>query len=874
MTTISWTTRPAKISCRLCGFEGIGQQVLRFKPKKRIAVKPVECPRCLSLDILPEPQHFSQTNREVDAYLEAGVGIDAIAGMVCGMPRDSVTNFVDVGCGYGFSLAIARDVCGWNATGFEPSPLGVAGSRALGVDIRNEFFAPGSKLTGSPDFILSSEVVEHVPDPLAFVETLRSQMSDRCVLLLTTPDRAVVSPEFPEDMSEMALSAGFHAFVASAAGMRALLTRAGFIHINVRHDGGTLYVSASQSSDALKMLTHNDVSRSDIESWYTSAIECTEPGSSLRIALGRRLFDSLVAAGNLTAAQERADGLRRDLVIRYGSDDLDRLVRKARKGFSSLSLASVASLAYGMGIIALEVLGDAHQAARSFGTCIDAARKWLDVGLPPNYHLLSLVRESYINRLISLARTKPDEAQREALAEFDLVDLDRNYLVARVLVESVANGHDAEVQTLAEACLGGVDRLIASDVLADRVAGQDALYMLAGMSERGGAVEDAANLYVRCIDACFASPTVAHHEITLIREANEALSRLGVPLHPIAEDFLSRVTFSGPMPQSHLAVESYWRDSSGIFVEGWAHLGSTPVTGVRVRHGAVEYAADLKVRQDLHGVFSELPRDSRNGFRAYLSGGRGEYLDVILSTSDGDAVVRWELPQHALPRAPESNDTAFGEALTEAVAKAPDGPVLAIGIRSNDQGQHDKIRLLFGDREVVSLDIHAGPGVDVVGDVHNLRAHFPEKKFAVVYSESVLEHLAMPWVAAAEMLRVVKSDGVLGHVVPWVWPTHAQPNDFFRISVEGLQTLFSPEIGCSTIASGESHCVRVVPNPDWRSPTHEEMPTLVSAGQSWIIATKVSDAAANVSWPYDDNEGRARAMRYPVDGIVKKWNVE
>jgi SAM-dependent methyltransferase len=247
---------------------------------------------------------------------------------------------------------------------------------------------------------------------------------------------------------------------------------------------------------------------------------------------------------------------------------------------------------------------------------------------------------------------------------------------------------------------------------------------------------------------------------------------------------------------------------------------------------------------------------------------------VILSTSVGDTVIRWDFPRHALPLAPSSDGTAFVNAFTEEAANAPDGPVLAIGIRSNDPEQRDKIQALFGEREVVSLDIHEGPGVDVVGDVHNLRAQFPDKKFAVIYSESVLEHLAMPWVAAVEMLRVLKPGGVLGHAVPWVWPTHSQPNDFFRLSMEGLQTLFSPGIGCSTIRSGEASFARVVPNADWLSPTYEDMPTLVSASQSWIITKKVSDAATRVSWPYDDNEGRARAMSYPVDGIVKKWNAE
>lgn len=546
MPKISWMKHPAKTSCRLCGFEGDGQRVLQLKTSKGTIISPVECPGCLSLDILPEPPYFAQTDLELDGYLEAGVGIDSIASMVSSMPRDFIKNFIDIGCGYGFSLAIARDIFGWNATGFEPSPLGVAGAKALGVDIRNEFFASGSQLAGSPDFILSSEVIEHVPDPLAFMETLRGQMSQHCVLLLSTPNRAVVYPELPEDISEMVLSDGYHAFVASAAGMRSLLLRAGFVHINVREDGATLYVSTSKSNDALEMLSKNDVSRSELEAWYASAVERTEPGSSLRIALSRRLFDSLVATGNLTAAQECSKSLRNDLVIRYKSDDLDYLVRNATSGASSISLSSVASLSYGMGIIDLLVSGDPEQASQRFATCIDAVRKWLSLGLPPNLHLLSLARESHINRLIALARNNPEEAQRCVLSDFDLVEINRNYLAARVLVEAVANGHDSAVTLLAEICVGTVDNLIASDVDAERVAGQDALYMLAGMRERAGETKAAIDLYVRCIEGCFASPTVADHEVTLIRGARLALARLGAP-NP-------QVTISGKPPKSKFTI--------------------------------------------------------------------------------------------------------------------------------------------------------------------------------------------------------------------------------------------------------------------------------------------------------------------------------
>jgi 2-polyprenyl-3-methyl-5-hydroxy-6-metoxy-1,4-benzoquinol methylase len=870
VTKISWKKGTAAITCRLCGFTGVGKQVLRLVTSGRITINPVECPRCLSLDVLPEPIHFSQTDLEVDAYVEAGVGIDAIASMVSSMPRDSVTNFVDVGCGYGFSLAVAQDICGWRAMGFEPSPLGVAGARALGVKIRNEFFGQGTQLDGSPDFILSSEVVEHVPDPLTFIQGLRSQMSARCVLLLTTPNRAVVYPEFPLAVSEMALSPGFHAFVASAAGMRALLRRAGFIHINVRVGDGTLFVSASRSASALALVTARDVSRSELESWYASACDRAEPGSSLRIALGRRLLDSLVATGNFVDAVERAQKLHVDLNLRYGSGDLGHLVREATTGSSSLSLSSVASLAYGLGIIALLAQDDAEKASQDFATSIDAVRKWLRLGLPPNYHLLSIARESRINQLIALARFNAEDAQSAVSNDFDLVDIDRNYLAARVLVEAVSRGYDDSVRGLAQVCGDSVDDLIASESGVDRVAGQDALYMLAGMNERDGAVEAASGLYVRCIEACFASSTVASHEITLIHAANEALCRLGHEPHTLAQEFLLRTTFPAPIPTTHFAIESYWRDASGVFIEGWAHLGSTPVTAITVEHNGVECQAETKARSDLNEIFPGLPSGLRAGFRAYVPGGRGESVNITLSTSQGNIAIRWIFPLHPLPEGDSPQSEAFAHEVGREVENAPDGPVLAIGIRTDNAEKLAQIRELFGNREVVSLDIHAGPGANVVGDIHNLRALFPDESFSIVYSDSVLEHLAMPWVAALEMLRVLKPGGIMAHSVPWVWPSHAQPNDFFRFSIEGLQTLFSAEIGCETIAVGEADFVRVLPDSKWRSPSNEEMPTLVSPGRTWIITKKISAAAALASWPYDHKAGQGRASEYPIDGIERQ----
>jgi hypothetical protein len=129
----------------------------------------------------------------------------------------------------------------------------------------------------------------------------------------------------------------------------------------------------------------------------------------------------------------------------------------------------------------------------------------------------------------------------------------------------------------------------------------------------------------------------------------------------------------------------------------------------------------------------------------------------------------------------------------------------------------------------------------------------------------------MPWVAALEMLRVLKPGGVLAHSIPWVWPSHSQPNDFFRMSAEGLHNLFSPQIGCRTIQTGEGAPARVIPEQSWRTALYEDMPSLVSPSMTWIVAQKVSDAASAAHWPYDSEQGRRQAAEYPEGGINRDW---
>lgn len=109
------------------------------------------------------------------------------------------------------------------------------------------------------------------------------------------------------------------------------------------------------------------------------------------------------------------------------------------------------------------------------------------------------------------------------------------------------------------------------------------------------------------------------------------------------------------------------------------------------------------------------------------------------------------------------------------------------------QGQAARILLIGGSRQhyplnVVNIDIAPGSGITAAADAHRLP--FASGSFDCVIAAAVFEHLAQPWVATAEVERVLKSDGLLYIEVPFLQPYHADPDDYFRYTIPGLRSLF------------------------------------------------------------------------------------
>jgi SAM-dependent methyltransferase len=106
------------------------------------------------------------------------------------------------------------------------------------------------------------------------------------------------------------------------------------------------------------------------------------------------------------------------------------------------------------------------------------------------------------------------------------------------------------------------------------------------------------------------------------------------------------------------------------------------------------------------------------------------------------------------------------------------GPCLQIAVKS-------EIGRKFGDNWV-SVDRYDHSAViDRHDDIHSLG--FPDGHFNAVVCWSVLEHVPEPQRAIAEMLRVLKPGGSIWVQLPFLFPYHADPHDYWRVTPAGLR---------------------------------------------------------------------------------------
>lgn len=135
--------------------------------------------------------------------------------------------------------------------------------------------------------------------------------------------------------------------------------------------------------------------------------------------------------------------------------------------------------------------------------------------------------------------------------------------------------------------------------------------------------------------------------------------------------------------------------------------------------------------------------------------------------------------------------------LKQALAHTQAGNALEIGAHSNEKSA----RWLLQKRgfEYMNLDIAPSDVPEtVIGDIcagspEEIGA--PASSFNFICATDVFEHLQQPWIAAENIVQLLRPGGVVFISTVWSWRYHPVPIDYWRFSHECLKYLFR-ELDC------------------------------------------------------------------------------
>ena len=153
---------------------------------------------------------------------------------------------LDIGCANG-SFLLRMQGLGWSVTGIEVDPIAAAHARAAGLDIHQCSIEDHPLSPASFDAITFSHVLEHLHDPVRAIRECAALLRPGGTLWVGVPNLDGVGRRFmTKDWAP--LDPPRHLVMFTGAGLRTILSEAGFIDINDEPtvlDAGAWGISAS-----------------------------------------------------------------------------------------------------------------------------------------------------------------------------------------------------------------------------------------------------------------------------------------------------------------------------------------------------------------------------------------------------------------------------------------------------------------------------------------------------------------------------------------------------------------------------------------------------------------------------------------------------
>lgn len=128
-------------------------------------------------------------------------------------------------------------------------------------------------------------------------------------------------------------------------------------------------------------------------------------------------------------------------------------------------------------------------------------------------------------------------------------------------------------------------------------------------------------------------------------------------------------------------------------------------------------------------------------------------------------------------------------------------PVYEFGSLQVPGGGPSDMRPFFPDKEFVGADLRAGPGVDVILDLHAI--DLAASSAGTVLILDTLEHVEFVRKAMDEMRRILVPEGILIASSVMKFHIHCRPEDYWRFTPTGFKSLFQPFADSVVVGMGD-----------------------------------------------------------------------